>query len=1665
MKRRQYLGGVAGLGALSAFGAGPAGAEPNSYRRLAVGDDTHHPGPPRFTEVGVPFYDYHTNNFQDKHADGKDRDNFSPQIVGDPDEDAENYTGDDFTWSISEQPDDSQAQLEYAPDHEGVPQYDSGAHNVVEFAPDVPGTYVLTLDVNNGDAYDQTIYAFPEERGDGGQPRIELDGEYDAEAGEFVVDSNPQLAPSSTQGTGDLFVEWLADDRDALATEDIEVGEGTDSWTARIPVDALNGEVCRLHAAPSDGADHGTTDTVELDPQNEEVIYPNRPPEWIEEGIMYEIFPRSFEGEPEPGEWPLTNSNANFANMEERLDYLDSLNVDVLWFTPICPAESSNWKPQNVDAWAGGGGNRFKYVGGGPHGYDAHSYFEIAEDLGSEIGFEEYRGEPWAWEEGYDPENNLREDARRNAMAEFQSFMEAAHERDIKICLDFVINHGGRHHPFFQDTVGSTGDVPTDFSYPRITEYNRDSKYFDWFARRGDALPDNDGGVADPAPAVTGFAGLRVQPQWNFANVALREHLLAAAAYWADMGVDAFRCDVAYGIPHSFWKEMREVVRSRNSEFMLLDETIPNDPSYAENEFDMHFDTSDFMGTAHAVAGGDQNAMALYDAVDKRADEGFPDYTLIANATENHDEFRLLGEALDGDREDPEKAARALWAAGVTLPGVPFIYYGQERQISNFGTARLDYDGSGEDFRQGYGDVGLDSGPGDPNMSRAFMNWDETPEEHLQFFRDLTAFYKESPRLKPGAELRRAYFDSDSDVLVFGRVPEDDDANPLIVAINVDPGTAQIDLLPAEGDIDGTTDLVSGEDVGVDTEGEARTIEVETIAVVETDSLFSVGARIAQFQEGTGDDNGPGTYTYPTGENYADGAFDVAEASVHTLGSNYQLRFALDGPLENPDGNETGVSVQHVQVYMSNPDAEDGATAGRAGTNIDLAAPYQFRVVGHPEEGVIVEDAQGNQVATGDLKANPIEDTVVVEFPKSALGVGIRSLNLAPLLLGYDADAEGGVMQVESEAGESVFGVGEGSNPGNAPNVIDAIVPTSTTQADALSYSADARASVPFTPLTTQFNTVAEFSDPAGDNLGPGSYEMPTSGDFYENVFDLRAFTIAESRSRTQFNFTMENLENPYGLGGGWSQEYFQVYIRDPEYDPENVTGEVIPSGTAARTGVNAEFQSAYQYRVVVHGEGTAQVENAAGDVRTSDVNVSVDGDTVSFDVPSDAIGGSVEGKELAPLVAPFDGFGEGAVRAIGGSAAEYTIGASNPGNAPRVMDMIVPSGTSQSEALSYGADSTAAIPFTPFEQGISSDAVASIVDQEGDDYGPGTYTYPTNDEFKEGVYDLTQVDIVDKTSAWRFDVTIGGPLENPYDYDAGFSTQLLQIYVRDPDAGSDTPSATAGREGSLLNLARPYHYRVHVAGNGQVVEDAAGNAVVEGLETAVDRENSTISVSVPKSAVGGDITDKQLAIMLFSHDGFGTGGIRTNFLPESDQYAFGLNGAGITNAPRAIDLAVPGSLVDQTEALSYSEDSKAAVPLFSVSELDGGTRAPDDLSDQGGSDDGGSDDGSDGETTTPEPTTAEPTTTESGGMTTAEETTAPGSGTTAGSDGSTNSGDGPGFGVVSGVLGTAGGAVYAARRLLGDDPEEIESEVLDGAAVEADASVSDDTDSVESDD
>ncbi|WP_433632363.1 alpha-amylase family glycosyl hydrolase [Halomicrococcus sp. NG-SE-24] len=255
------------------------------------------------------------------------------------------------------------------------------------------------------------------------------------------------------------------------------------------------------------------------------------------------------------------------------------------------------------------------------HGYHVTDFFDTAADLGT------------------------RE--------EFASLVERFHEADIRVVFDLVVNHTSRDHPAFQ--LHRAGVPEYADRYERIPA-DQDASDVDW--------------AGDDAPGHY-FTWTQI-PNVNYDSLAVREWILDVVDEWAPV-VDGFRCDVAWGVPHGFWKEVRERLKARDDDFLLLDETVPRDADFRENEFDVHYDT-DLYDALRDVGTGDAPADALFDALEDSPRVGYPDEAVHMRYVENHDEDRYATECDEG-------TLRPAAAATFTLPGAPMIYYGQERGV------------------------------------------------------------------------------------------------------------------------------------------------------------------------------------------------------------------------------------------------------------------------------------------------------------------------------------------------------------------------------------------------------------------------------------------------------------------------------------------------------------------------------------------------------------------------------------------------------------------------------------------------------------------------------------------------------------------------------------------------------------------------------------------------------------------------------------------------------------------------------------------------------------------------------------------------------------------------------------------------------------------------
>ncbi|MFP9191755.1 alpha-amylase family glycosyl hydrolase [Natronosalvus vescus] len=415
---------------------------------------------------------------------------------------------------------------------------------------------------------------------------------------------------------------------------------------------------------------------------------------------------------------------ATFESFERRVPYLESLGVDCLWLTPIIESPTT-------------------------HGYHTTDYFDTASDLGSREAFE--------------------------------SFVDRCHEAGIKVVFDLVINHTAREHAHF------------DLSAAGVEGY---ADWYVWESLAGSHLsePDLEGGRdADGPPhrylpddgteVAQYYFNWHGIPNVNYDSLSARAFMLEVIDEWADV-VDGYRCDVAWGVPHGFWKEVSDRLNARDSEFLLLDETIPRDPAYAEAEFDVHYDTTLYW-TLLEVGKGETPADAILEAVRTPAQEAFPDWSLHMRYIENHDEPRYL----DVCGSDAQRAAAA---AVLTLPGVPMIYYGQERGAT--------------DYRQP-------------------MPW-EGDGESTAFHRRLVAARRTNPALSRG-DLDDLTYDADTDAAV--AFTRETDEQRLAVFLHFGDGTATVTV----DSVLETTDLVTGEPVTLETDREGTTMRVDDVCVLE----------------------------------------------------------------------------------------------------------------------------------------------------------------------------------------------------------------------------------------------------------------------------------------------------------------------------------------------------------------------------------------------------------------------------------------------------------------------------------------------------------------------------------------------------------------------------------------------------------------------------------------------------------------------------------------------------------------------------------------------------------------------------------------------------------------------------------------------------------------
>lgn len=328
--------------------------------------------------------------------------------------------------------------------------------------------------------------------------------------------------------------------------------------------------------------------------------------------VCYEIFVRSF-----------CDSNGDgigdINGITSRLDYLKELGIEAIWLTPFNPSPTY-------------------------HKYDVTDYYAI--------------------------------DAEYGTLEDMRTLITEAHNRNIKIIMDLVINHCSSEHPWFKEACKS--------------ETNAMRNFFVW--KKENELSKKDQGwhyvYKDKKPVkgekYYGFfwGGM---PDLNFDNPNVRSEIIEIGKYWlGKMGMDGFRLDAAKWIfppgrekdNYIWWQEFTAAMRTVKPDAFFLGEITDNAAStapYLQNALTsvFNFDLG-FKIIPNLVVMNDSGIVQLLNdarAYYQKQAPNFVDATFLTN----HDQNRI-GSDLQGDISKMKLAASVL----LTLPGTPFIYYGEE---------------------------------------------------------------------------------------------------------------------------------------------------------------------------------------------------------------------------------------------------------------------------------------------------------------------------------------------------------------------------------------------------------------------------------------------------------------------------------------------------------------------------------------------------------------------------------------------------------------------------------------------------------------------------------------------------------------------------------------------------------------------------------------------------------------------------------------------------------------------------------------------------------------------------------------------------------------------------------------------------------------------------
>jgi maltose alpha-D-glucosyltransferase/alpha-amylase len=374
-------------------------------------------------------------------------------------------------------------------------------------------------------------------------------------------------------------------------------------------------------------------------------------PEWVNHAVFYQIYPQTFYDSNGDG-------IGDLQGIIQKLDYIKSLGVDAVWVNPF-------FESPFCDA-----------------GYDISDYYKVA------------------------PRYGTNDDAKK--------LFEEAHKRGLRILFDFVASYTSMEHPWFKaSTQQEKNKYSNWYIWTDNIWINPPREYQDAFikgmgTRNGQYMRN----FYYCQPALNyGFASPDTSQKWQLPTghpdvMSMREEMKNVVRYWLSMGADGFRADMAGALVKTanvagnqqffnthedatkkFWQEIRTMLKKEYPEAFMVSEW--SDPISALDgcfhaDFFHWFDGYNdlFQKESWRILNGYSDGHSYFDVEGKGNIKHFLDKFMeqynptkgkgyICLPLGNHDNARLGNKRSDDDLE-------IIYAFGLTMPGAPFIYYGNE---------------------------------------------------------------------------------------------------------------------------------------------------------------------------------------------------------------------------------------------------------------------------------------------------------------------------------------------------------------------------------------------------------------------------------------------------------------------------------------------------------------------------------------------------------------------------------------------------------------------------------------------------------------------------------------------------------------------------------------------------------------------------------------------------------------------------------------------------------------------------------------------------------------------------------------------------------------------------------------------------------------------------